>query len=419
MRDEWIEKYRDSGRMLEGSRDVLVAFNANIDRVLRLEETGIELENVEPESIESVEGLRQLKSSLKHSLEKSENREYELKSLDHRFETGKKQLGGQAGIMTNFLSNIGETVIFYTPLLSEKLAELVNDNVLFPVTEPDFALKNVRDAANTDQTKENLIFEYESEGTGRVIFSDSLKGFGPYFRKGIENNFPELEENIDRAILSGFHDVEGNREAKLEKAGNQLEKLDIPVHVEYVHRTSKVAELTLEHVIPEAESLGVDENELVKLCGLLDIDIEQDFSLGEAFNACKQIIEEKELERIHLHTYRFHLTVTRSSYEVKKKKILDAMLFGERAALKTAEKGELPVKEDLEDFSMEKMHLDGFKELNDFQDFFELENFASEGFTEIDGFKVVAIPTLIHEDPGRLVGLGDIISAGAFTAEIS
>ncbi|PSH00810.1 MAG: hypothetical protein BRC30_01575, partial [Nanohaloarchaea archaeon SW_7_46_7] len=57
-------------------------------------------------------------------------------------------------------------------------------------------------------------------------------------------------------------------------------------------------------------------------------------------------------------------------------------------------------------------------ELEHFEDFFDLNGFVETGIACVDDLKVVAIPTIIHENPDRLVGMGDIISAGAFVGEL-
>ncbi|MFB6147346.1 MAG: ADP-dependent glucokinase/phosphofructokinase, partial [Candidatus Nanohaloarchaea archaeon] len=305
MKENWIEKYRASMNLIGPSRDVLVGFNANIDEIVDVEEMDIELEDTEPREKEKAETIDDVKSVLKYCMENRENREVELGDVDHEFD-GEERIGGQAGIMANFLSGLGNGVIFYTPFLSEELAEKVNENVLYPVAEGDFRLKNVRDASNTDRTKRNLIFEYSDGESGRVIFSRKMKGFGPYFRKGVEDSFPEIEDNTDRIILSGFHDVEGNREAKLEKAAKQIEKLDKPVHVEFVYRDDELSQMVAEKVINEADSLGLDEDELEKLAELLELDVGEELSLGEVFHAAKQLVDRFDLDRCHVHTYRYH-----------------------------------------------------------------------------------------------------------------
>ncbi|MFB6191017.1 MAG: ADP-dependent glucokinase/phosphofructokinase [Candidatus Nanohaloarchaea archaeon] len=421
MKERWIDKYRSAADLIGPSRDVLVAFNANIDEVMQVEELDLDLSGVEPRELEKASGMEQLKSMLKYCIENSENREIELSELDHGFENSDEHVGGQAGIMANFLSRLGNGVIFYTPFLSEELAEKMDEKVLYPVVEGDFTLKNVRDAANTDRTKRNLIFEYSGEQTGRVIFSRQLKGFGPYFRKGVEDSFPEIEENTDRIILSGFHDVEGNVEAKLKKSGQQIAKLEKPVHLEFVYRNDEVTQLVAEHVLPEADSIGMDEEELGKLIDLLNLELEnsEQLSLGDAFHAAKQLIDRFDMQRCHVHTYRFHACVVKEDYDRSTRRIRDAMLFGELCAIKNAEKGEIPGAEDLNEFDMEDKHIHELKDLEHFQDYFDIHDFVETGTAEVEGHRIAAIPTIIHEDPERLVGMGDLISAGAFVAELN
>lgn len=416
----WIKKYKKSVELAGPSRDVLVGFNANIDVMFDLEDLDIDLD-VEPENIQKAESYRDIKSALKFCIENSENRELELGEIGHEFDGSEERIGGQAGIMANFLSGIGNAVTFYTPFLSQELADMINENVLYPVVDGEFVLKNVRDASNTDRTKRNLIFEYSGEETGRVIFSRKLKGFGSYFRKGVEDHFDKIDEDVDRIILSGFHDVEGNKEAKLRKAQKQISKLKTPVHLEFVYRNDELSSLIAQHVISEVESIGLDEDELKKLIDLLDIDVdlEEKVSLGDAFQAGKKIIEHFGLERFHLHTYQFHLTIAREDYRFSETRIRDAMLFGELCAIENADTGEIPETSDLESFDMAYKHIEGLQELGHFQDFFDLENFIEEGKARIDDYKVVAIPTVIHENPERLVGMGDIISSGAFVAELN
>lgn len=418
MKRNWIEKYRDAASLANASRDALIGFNANIDVIHQLEEVDIELDE-EPEEKQKVSSLKDLKAVLKHCVENGENREVELEELEHSFESGEERLGGQAGIMSNFLSSMGCGVIFYTPFLSGELAEKMKEKVLYPSVDGGFVLKNVRDAVNSDRTKRNLIFEYDRETTGRVIFSSTVKGFGPYFRKGVEDNFDQIQENVDRIIFSGFHDVEGNKKAKLEKSRKQLQMLDKPVHLEYVHRNEELARMISELVMPEVDSIGLDEDELLSLVETLNIDVEisDPLSLGEAFHALKKLIERFGMKRCHLHTLRFHLTVASKDYEVSQQRIRDAMLFGELSAINTCDTGEFPSRKDVE-LDMEDKHIHDLEDLHHFENFFDLDGFTRTGVAELQGYKVAAIPTIIHEDPSRLVGMGDIISSGAFIAEV-
>jgi ADP-dependent phosphofructokinase/glucokinase len=419
MKDVWVQRYREHCRVPEENNvEVLTGFNANIDVLYDLEDMDLDLDE-EAENLESIENINDLKALLRYCTEDGVNEEASLEDLDYSFENGEERVGGQAGIMANFLSGMGNSVIFYTPFLSQELADKINVNVLFPTFEEDFVLKNVRDAANTDRTKKNMIFEFDRKKTGRLIGSDSIKGFGPYFRKSIIEEFDEMDQNLERILLSGFHDVEGNKESKLEKARQQLDQIKTPIHMEYVNTDEETAEKIINTIMPKIDSVGFDEEEAKQISRISrSEEIKGELTAGDAYRIAKELIEDHGIERCQIHTYNFHLTVVKDSYPVETEKIRDAMLFGEICAIKTAEKGKTVQRNDLKDLDMDDKHLKRLDMLEDFGDFFDLKGFAQEGTGEVEDYRVAAIPTMIHEDPERVVGMGDIISSGTFVGEV-
>lgn len=420
MKDVWVQRYREHCKVPDTDNvDVLTGFNANIDVLYDLDEMDLDLEDAKPENLDRISNINDLKSILKYAMENGVNEEASLDNLEYSFSRGEEHVGGQAGIMANYLSGMGNSVIFYTPFLSQELADMINVNVLFPTVEDDFVLKNVRDAANTDRTKKNLIFEFDSEKTGRLIASDSIKGFGPYFRKSIVEEFEEMDKNLDRVLLSGFHDVEGNKEAKLETARKQLDRIETPVHMEYVNTDEETAEKIVRKILPKVDSVGLDEEEAKQVNQITRSEqIENDLTAGDAFDLAKNLIEEHGISRCQIHTYNFHITVVEEEYPVETEKIRDAMLFGEISAIKSANKGSIVQKNDLKELEMENKHIKRLDMLEDFQNFFNLENFARDGIGEVEDYRIAAIPTIIHEDPKRVVGMGDIISSGTFVGEV-
>ncbi|MFB6143999.1 MAG: ADP-dependent glucokinase/phosphofructokinase [Candidatus Nanohaloarchaea archaeon] len=416
MRDTWIRRYREAAKTVEKSFDALIGFNSNIDVVHQAGDIDLELEGVEPELVKKIGSEDDLKRCLKYCMVEEENHEVDLET-SFSF-SGEERIGGQAGIMSQFLSGTGNGTIFYTPLLSEELAAELNEKILYPVNDGGFMLKNVRDAANTDRTKRNHIFEFESGKSGRLIVSDTLKGFGPYFRKSVEENLDVIEDNVDCVLVSGFHDVKGNADAKLKKSSEQLSKLDSPVHLEFVHRNNELSKKILGQIAPCVDSIGLDETEFKKVSELaLDTRPEGKVNLGEAFEHSKNLLKRLNLQRVHLHTYRYHLTVTEDDYHAEPEKIRKSMLYGELAAIQSADTGEIPDSEQVRDFDMDDKKIHMMTELEDFGRHLEIDDFAREGIAELEEVKAVAVPTIIHNDPVRTVGMGDIISSGAFGSE--
>ena len=417
MKDIWRDRYQNMAETRpELDFSVLTAFNANIDRTLNYEDLDLELEDVEPEEVDTVKNMDDVKSLLKYAMENGANLEADIDGFEHDF-PGDQSIGGQAGIMANFLSGLNGSVTFYTPFLSQELANLVNEKVLHPYMDENFVLKNVRDSSNTDRTKENVIIEFNEAYSGRVILSDKLRGFGPYFRAGIQDNLGLIDENIDRALLSGFHNAEGNFESKIKKSVSQLADIDSPKHLEMVDCREEKFRYIMEELAPHVESIGLDETEGKKVREFFDKETGEDLHVGEAFEMSKLLIERSNLERVHLHTYRYHLVVAEKEYSLGLEELRDSILFGEVSAILMADKGDITEIGDFEGLDFEKLHVKNMDEIEEFENFFELDSFTQKGFAEVEGYKVAAVPTLIHEEPERLVGMGDLISSGAYIYE--
>jgi ADP-dependent phosphofructokinase/glucokinase len=413
MKTEWLERYRKASEKTDFNAKILLGFNANIDVSQSFSDIDFDLGEIEGYELRKINSKEDLKKVLKYCCENKTNLEVQGSGLDLDVD-GKEQIGGQAGIMSNFLSGIGHRAVIYTPFLSEKLADKIDDEVLYPTLDDGMVLKSVSEAVNSDRTKENYIIEFEEESC-RLILSDNLRGFGPYFRKGMEEKFPVLQEEMDRAIFSGFHDIKGNFESKIRKAEKQLRKLHIPMHLEFVSTTERKRRKILEHVLPYFTSVGMDESELRNTGEIMEHSISQEPSLGEVYTISKKIIEEYGVSRVHVHTKHFQSIVADRKYPVRDKQMRDGMLYSELAAVSMADSGEIPESGDLE--ITDDMHVTRLDDLEHFQDFFDLKNFVETGTARLEGYKVVAIPTIIHEKPERLVGMGDVISSGAFASE--
>jgi ADP-dependent phosphofructokinase/glucokinase len=414
MKQKWLNRYREAGENLSFDSKVLLGFNCNIDVLQSFEELSLDLEDIKGEELRRISSRDEFRKVLKFSRTRERNLEVSIENLDIEIE-GEERIGGQAGIMSNFLSRIGNRSVLYTPFLSEDLSELIDPEVVYPVADENLTLQSVPDAVNSDRTKRNYIVESE-DVSSRVILSDHIRGFGAYFRKGVEEKFPEMQESIDRAILSGFHDVEGNFESKLRKAEKQLRKIHVPTHLEFVSTTHERDEMILGRIASCFTSIGMDESELKRIADILGYSIEEEPSLGDVYSISKKIIQKYNMSRVHVHTKNFQAVVADRKYPVKDTRIRESMLFGCLAANSMAEIGKIPEREDI-GINEENMHVKRLDDLEHFEEFFNLDNFAETGTARLEDYKVVAIPTLIHEEPEKLVGMGDLISSGAFIGE--
>ncbi len=399
---DWKKKFLEISEDFpepDKNKKFLAGFNANIDRVLSAEKI-IDSE-IRPKDLERITKKDDLKSVLAYCKEKGKNKEIDIERFKPNIEDGKTFIGGQGGIVSTFASRIGANSAIYAPFISKRLSRAMDDEVLVPVTEKKF--KNVSDAVNSGKTKENLIFEFKGDKTGRLILSDSLKGFEPVFMED-EAFIKFIDEEIDRFFFSGFHHIS---EEMVEKARNQLKTLNTPIHFEYVYTDGKKSKKIVEEILPCVESLGCDGDEMNQIAE--SIGLEPPESLNEHVDTMIKIMEKTGLSRFHIHTYEFHICVFRKDYGISPEKVLDSMVFGELCAIASAEKGDIPFIKDVRNFDFEEKHLKGVG---------KIEDFSETGIVSLNEFSIVAIPIIIHENPERLVGLGDIISSGGFFSEI-
>ena len=419
MKDRWRIRYQEVERLLEGERvNILTGFNANIDLLYGSESLGLDFSSSEAELVNPVENISDLKSSLKYCIEKGRNEEVDGEKIHESLEAEpEERIGGQAGIIANFLSGFNNYIVFHTPLLSKDLADMISEGAVSPVMDGKILLKRVDEAVNTDRTKKNTIIEFDGANTGRFIVSDSMRGFGPYFRSGVEENFETLEKELDRMIMSGYHDIAGNMDTKLQKAQKQLHMLETDKHLEYVAMNDEDSRKIFERILPEFESVGMDETEAHQVARFMDIDTGDGLEPGKAVELGRKIINEKNLERVHIHTYGYHVCVASAGYRISKERMRDAMIFGEACAIQMADQGDIPGLEDMEGFDLENTHVHRLDPLEKLEKRFG-DKFTQKGVCSDEEIKVAAIPTLIHENPERLVGMGDIISSGAYTAEL-
>lgn len=398
---DWERKYLDTAekfRELSCGKKLLAGFNTNIDRVLRAEDI---VEDFPSEKMEKISSWDDFQKVLNFCLDSGKNMEIDLKDYRPEIDGGETFIGGQGGIVSTFISRMGAESVLYTPIVSERLVESIDNEILGVKTGDGLEFKGITECVNSEKFKENLIIEFRSEKSGRLILSDHLEGFQPLFSEDIEDRIDELEKMVDRFFLAGFHHLE---KKKIEKAGRQVRSLKSPVHVEYVYTDDRKSDTVVEEILPNADSIGFDEEEMLQV--LESVGINDSPEKIEDF--VEDLVEVREftgVERVHLHTYEFHICVVSDSYGRTREQVLEEMVFGEIAAIASAEKGDIPFREDVESFDFEDKHFRGVDEIKEKTD---------EGIIELDNGFAALIPVVIHEDPERLVGLGDMISAGSF-----
>ncbi len=402
MRLDWKKKYVEVARNFSVDREktFLSGFNANIDRVFRADE--VLTRNPEEEDLGSIESYEDLLKVLKYCKENGKNKEIDIESYKPEIEGGETYIGGQGGIVSTFCSRIGTDSVIYTPFISEKLSEAMDSDIKTKSCEEN-SFTYIENALNSEKTKENMIFEFQGDKTGRLILSDSLEGFEPVFME--DDDFLDfIDEKVDRFFFSGFHHISNE---EIDTAKEQLKYLDTSIHLEYVYNDEDKARKIVNNIFPFVESIGCDGDEMEQIMEVKGMEKPQ--NTREYIEKMEKIARDSGIERFHVHTYNFHMCMVRKGYGIDVERVLDSMLFGELCAIASADKGDIPYLEDIRNFSMNNKHLKGEG---------KVRRISDNGIIEKEDFYVLMIPIIIHEKPERLVGLGDLISSGSFFSEV-
>ncbi|EGQ43887.1 MAG: hypothetical protein J07AB43_05530 [Candidatus Nanosalina sp. J07AB43] len=122
MKDKWRTKYRKSlDRDSRKQVNILTGFDLALETHVEAEKVTKNTDQPESEIVEPVKSIGQLRSCIAYCNENKQNRSVKGKNLHEILpEESKKRIGGSAGVSANFLSNTGNYVAIYTPVLSEE-----------------------------------------------------------------------------------------------------------------------------------------------------------------------------------------------------------------------------------------------------------------------------------------------------------
>jgi ADP-dependent phosphofructokinase/glucokinase len=318
--------------------------------------------------------------------------------------SGTLAIGGQAGIAALHLAGLGAGEVFCLAPALGRTAALVfaRHNVRVP---------EVRSGTGPGQDTTHLIFEYPP---GLVPLADGAQPRNNRFiispDKSAKNTLLPEEtlqsvllqvSSCTRAFLSGYQYLSAEQE--FARAAGQIQALKrvnplMRVHIEWVSVTSETAIAGLmRHILPAADSLGLNEHELTLLPGQA--------GTGSPVSRAEGILtlaQETGLSRIHLHTFGYYLLVIRKDRAIPQRS-RQALMYAAKVVADAA-RGTTT--------SIPVAGIDAVRQI--------AGSFApgsQPGVFSAGEYLVIAVPTPIAAGITQTVGLGDILSSTAFAAD--
>jgi ADP-dependent phosphofructokinase/glucokinase len=478
---EWEQHYIDAFCNVKEAipylDGMLVAYNSNIDAIKHLTETDISkligLFN-EAEIQERIEAYPReindpldLMARLLISMREGKAAEIPTYTSDiHEWLKGHLGfdyacMGGQAGIISNLLACLElKKVVAYVPWLSQELAEyfVAADNLLHPKVEDGrVILKPPQEAFKPDiGSKVNWILEYSRDlqvscnerkftvpRDNRLIISSRPK----WLRLDMDRDVYEQLDSIfpiDGAMLSGYQIIKeeyedgSTYEQYVIRSVQVIEKLkalnpELRIHVELTsiqNRVIRKAILT-EIVAKHVHSLGLDTVEVANALNVLgheelsySVIKKEENGIISLYQGAVQLLKDLSLERVHVHSLGFYICILEKGHPLTLKEHRDSLLFSSTLAAAKAFKGNIGDLSEAEVGLKVPISGGGIEGLDNFKLYCVGRRLCTKeefeyGYLYGPDHDAVIIPSKVVDKPKATVGIGDAISAGAFTAMLA
>lgn len=350
------------------------------------------------------------------------------------------QIGGQGGIMANVLATVGVQKVFahtnsLPKLQAEQFAKL--DNLL------SFDEKGeIKPAYQIDRKNDLPLIHWIIEfKRGDTIELDGQKFKCPKANRFIATYDPlnlklVLDENfmqnvksepLDFVVLSGFHAAlaKSRGEILIKNVAERIKdwKASAPNTIFHLEVASTqdllIRKAIVQKLISIVDSIGINDRETIDLLEAIDEKAlfkrcrEQTTAENLLKSLCK-IKEKTGIKRIQLHMFGLYLTLQDKDFTLSPQDNLKGMITASVVAAAKAQTGSVDKK------SIKEVNLDisdvGMIELESLSLALGQPDLATTGLGRYRSWDLIAVPTILIENPLTLVGMGDTISSLSLVA---
>jgi len=410
--DTWQKLYRDVKE--PHLNPAVVGFNVNLDRII----------TVNPDLLQSRllnhPDLSELRSRLLHSMQACTAEEWfvtdqlRYRKFTRAFsDNGSLAIGGQAGIAAVHLSSIGvPDVLCITHSAGPDTGKIL--------TSAGVRVLGINPERTVPPDEIHLVFEYApglvpvAEGVvprnNRFIASPAGDPESALIPGDISGTVIYKVSLYTRVFLSGYQYL--SLPGEFVRAADQIlrMKMNNPlmrVHVECVSVTDDaVIGGFARHILPAADSIGLNEHELLLLLHHLfpqdGYGISGYLSPAELVKGALLVCRKSGIRRLHLHTFGYYVLILRADC-AHPDESLNALLFASLTTVHAAQG------------SSTEISPVGIGALEQIEEAFGPQR--SFCIFPADTHTIIVIPTIIAHDIKKSSGLGDILSSTAFVAD--
>ncbi len=406
----WAEKFASVPQTLKNMQQVqaaATAFNANIDAVVKISGKKIaELAQTSGLDLRALQNVTQTKllsgSDVVKGIFKcftqgiaeewlTEDKivyDWMVKHLGY----DRLQMGGQGGIVANVLAVTGVNKVYahansLPKLQAEQFLKL--DNLLsFDVDGTEKPAHQID--RQTDIPLIHWIIEFDK--------GDSLTIDGQTFVCPKSNRFIATYEGA-LPIIENW------------KSHGDIVHLEIASTQDIVVRKSIIGTIA-----PKVDSIGINEREamdILEVCGCEALAQACDCQTHSVnmFEALLQVKKVIKAPRVQLHMFGLYMTLQDKGFKIAPEANLRGMMLAATVAAGKAGTGNINQAENLLWAQGQQVSDVGLDELRRLSDYLKKPELLTTGLAEVEGFDLIALPTILVEKPLTLVGMGDTISS--------
>jgi ADP-dependent phosphofructokinase/glucokinase len=443
-------------------KGLISAFNANIDAVIKISGQKIE-KIVKKFSMDETKVVSDGEASIKEQedvlrgivkcfaggiaeewlIEKEEVFHWLNENLGY----DKLQMGGQGGIVANVMAVCGvQDVFVHTASSPREQASLFLDLDNLKNVDEQGNIKKAREVVRkNDIPLIHWIIEFDKGDTltldgktfvcpksNRFIATYDPLNFKLHIDEAFNKKMSEPEQTFDYIILSGYQMLKEtlpdgtkgtDRIDSSKEVIQQWKKKDDKniLHLEIASTQDKVIRKhLLDHLAKEVDSIGFNERELIDILEVIGEEslakqCEENTNSANLFKGMLKIYDYLGCPRMQLHMFGLYVTLQKKGYKVTPLQNRKGMQLAAQVAASKAGTGSLDQKEVLlwsADQKVSEISLNELETLSkEVEKMFGENNLQEQGIFETEELEIIAVPTIIIENPITLVGMGDTISS--------
>ena len=463
-KNRWKELYKSAPEQLRKMSEIkglISAFNANIDAVIKISGKKIQeilsqkdfklsaLEGEGPTSINSKEdALRGIIKCFTGGIAEEWLIEDEdvYSWLNENIGFDQLQMGGQGGIVANAMAVCGvDPVYVHCASLPEKQGKLFLDlpNLLSVDSKGD--LKKAFDISRDDLPLIHWIIEFDKGDTlqynGKTVTCPKSNRFiATYdplnFKLAVDEPFAKTfygdEAPFEYIILSGYQMLKENLADGLKGIDRIEDSIEIVdkwrqgkskhiLHFEIASTQDKyIRKNLLDKLATDSDSIGFNERELIDMLEVIGEEelakvCDKETTSANLFKGMVKVYEYTDCPRLQLHMFGLYITLQKKGFSVSPEKNRKGMQLAAVIAAAKAGTGSINEKDVLlwaKDKEVSDVGLNELQALSiEISKSFGENDLISTGVFESKDFDIIAVPTIIIDNPVTLVGMGDTISS--------